>query len=113
MIDWQTLETAEQKAAKEAEAVKKAKTALVQAYLDRSAAEYGYDNIVSLCSYASSSDARFAQEGRAGSALRDAVWRRCHELLAEVEGGTRGMPTDEELLAELPSLSAYLEAPSA
>jgi hypothetical protein len=34
---------------------------------------------------------------------RDAVWLRCYEVLAEVQAGTRPVPTEAELIALLPS----------
>lgn len=78
-------------------------TAKVQEYLDATARERGYDGILSLCSYVTSTDATFAKEGQAGVAWRDAVWRKCYEMLEEVQAGTRTAPTD--IISELPSFT--------
>ena len=75
---------------------------LVQNYLDTKARERNYDNILSLCTYATSTNPTFAKEGQAGVAWRDSVWAKCCSILAEVEAGTRETPTTEEVLAELP-----------
>ena len=72
----------------------------VQSYLDTTAQERGYDNILSLCTYATSAIDKFKLEGQAGVDFRDAVWTKCYAILAEVQAGTRAMPTD--ILSELP-----------
>lgn len=75
----------------------------VRLHLDQVAKSRGYDNIVSLCSYATSTVAKYAAEGQAGVEWRDAVWVKCYEVLAEVEAGLREQPTVEQLIAELPA----------
>ena len=77
-------------------------TNLVQNYLDTKVKERNYDNILSLCTYATSTNPAFAKEGQAGVVWRDSVWAKCYAILAEVKAGTRATPTEEELLAELP-----------
>ena len=77
----------------------------VQRHLDNVARSKGYDNIISLCTYATDSDPIFSAEGQAGVAWRGAVWRYCNTVLAEVEAGTRAQPTVEELIAELPTIT--------
>ena len=83
---------------------RKTLTDAMQSYLDQTAQERGYDGILSLCSYATSSNPRFGPEGQAGVALRDAVWAYGYAVIAEVEAGARPAPTIEELLAALPSI---------
>ena len=78
-------------------------TQQVQNYLDTTAQTRGYDGILSLCSYATSSNATFAKEGQAGVIWRDAVWTKCYEILAEVQAGTREAPTD--IISELPVMN--------
>ena len=75
-------------------------TQQVQSYLDTTAQTRGYDGILSLCTYATSSNATFAKEGQIGAIWRDAVWTKCYEILAEVQAGTREVPTD--IISELP-----------
>jgi hypothetical protein len=76
----------------------------IQGHLDATAQTRGYDHILSLCSYATSLDPVFAAEGQAGVEWRDAVWRHGYQVLADVEGGTRGIPLMGELIAELPEI---------
>jgi hypothetical protein len=49
-------------------------TDAIQAHLDAQARAHFYDGILSLASYAASSDPKWGAEGRAGSAWRDACW---------------------------------------
>jgi len=77
-------------------------SAEVQQHLDAKARERNYDGILSLCTYATSLNPKFAAEGQAGVEWRDAVWVKCYAVLAEVEAGLREQPTVEQLIAELP-----------
>lgn len=76
----------------------------VQAHLDTTAKERGYDGILSLCSYATSSVAKFAAEGQAGVEWRDAVWADATQTFDQVLAGTIPAPTAEELIAALPPM---------
>jgi hypothetical protein len=71
--------------------------------LDETAKERGYDSILSLCTYATSTAAKFSDEGQAGVSWRDEVWAKGYSILADVESGSRAIPTESELLSELPS----------
>jgi hypothetical protein len=77
----------------------------IQKRLDDFAKTRSYDGILSLCSYATSKDAKFSAEGQLGVNLRDATWAKGYELLDEVKAGTRPIPTWEELEALLPVLA--------
>lgn len=79
-------------------------TRAVHAYMDSVAGERGYDSILSLCSYATSSVPRFQAEGQAGVLWRDACWQLGHELIAQVRAGEAPIPTEAELLAMLPPM---------
>lgn len=79
-------------------------TQSVQKWMDSKAQERGYDNIISACTYADSTDAKFAAEGKAAKEWRDKVWRHCYDVVAQVVSGNRDIPTTSELLAELPKL---------
>jgi hypothetical protein len=76
--------------------------ATVQKHLDDTAKTRGYDGILSLASYASSTHPPFSAEGQAGLDWRDAVWGYCYQVLADVQAQTRTIPTAAELIAELP-----------
>ena len=79
-------------------------TAVIQRRLDEIAAERGYDSILSLCSYATSSVPRFRAEGQAGVDLRDQCWMIGYQVLADVAQGLRDFPSDEEALAMMPAM---------
>jgi hypothetical protein len=79
-------------------------TAAVQLRLDTFFQSRGYDGILSAATYATSSVLKFQAEGQYAVEARDATWAKCYEILAAVEGGTSPMPTEAELLAELPAL---------
>lgn len=87
-----------------AEQIQKQLTEAVQNVLDSKAQELNYDNCLSVCSYIDTGVARFDAEGKAFRAWRSAVWAKGYEILAQVQAGERGIPTESELLAELPEL---------
>jgi hypothetical protein len=79
-------------------------TALIQSMLDKEAQKLGYDNCNSVCTYVDTGVAKFDAEGVAFRKWRSAVWAMGYELLAEVQAGTRPIPTEEELVELLPKL---------
>lgn len=80
-------------------------TNAVQEHLDATARERNYDGILSLCTYATSTNIKFAAEGQAGVTWRDAVWAKCYEIMDEVISDTRPIPTKEELISLLPTFT--------
>ena len=80
-------------------------TAAIQKHLDDFARTRDYDNIVSAATYATSTNPKFAVEGKYAVEARDATWTKFYEVLAAVEAGSRPMPTLDELLTELPVLA--------
>ena len=86
------------------EQIQKQLTDAVQHVLDAKAQELNYDNCLSVCSYIDTGVARFDAEGKAFRAWRSAVWAKGYEILAEVQAGKREIPSEEELIAELPEL---------
>lgn len=97
------LTTATQRAQKQAESTRQQLTAAVQRHMDQKAQERTYDHILSLCTYATDLDPVLAAEGQAGVEWRSAVWRHCYVALNDVLAGNRAIPTEAELLAELPT----------
>lgn len=77
----------------------------IQAHLDEFARTRNYDNILSAASYAVSTVPKFQAEGQYAVAARDLTWAKSYEILVEVENGQRGIPTVEEVMAELPVLA--------
>lgn len=73
---------------------------LVQAHIDGVARTRNYDSILSLCTYANSTNDKFRKEGQAGIVWRDSVWSTCYKILAEVQAGARTPPSD--IISELP-----------
>lgn len=86
------------------EEIKDSIIAAVQFHLDAVARSRNYDGILSLCTYATSTDPAFSAEGQAGVAWRDACWRTCYEGFAGVLAGNMPMPTPEESVAALPPM---------
>jgi hypothetical protein len=80
-------------------------TAAVQNVLDSEAQKLNYDSCLSVCSYVDTGVTKFDDEGKAFRAWRSAVWAKGYEILNAVLAGEREIPTEEELLAELPALA--------
>ena len=82
---------------------------MVEYRLDNFAKEKKYANIVSACSYATSSNPTFAAEAAYCVKMRDETYAKCYELindiLPKVQAGLRPIPEWEEIEAQLPVLS--------
>lgn len=64
-----------------------------------------YDGILSLATYATSTNATFQAEGQYGVTARDATWAQLYTIMGEVEAGTRPMPAGyQDIEPELPVL---------
>lgn len=76
-----------------------------QLRLDDFAKTRNYDGILSACTYATSSIAKFRIEGEYTVTVRDLTWSTLYQILADVESGDRHVPTSyEEIEVELPVL---------
>lgn len=82
--------------------IQKQLTDAVQGVLDKKAQELLYDNCLSVCSYIDTGVKKFDDEGKAFRTWRSQVWAKGYEILAQVQAGERAIPTEAELLAELP-----------
>lgn len=80
-------------------------TEVIQHALDDFAKTGGYDSILSLCTYATSSVPKFQIEGQYGVELRDQCWTTGYAVLAEIAAGDRDWPTDEDALAMMPEMA--------
>lgn len=67
--------------------------------LDSLAQSWGYDNIVSACSYANSTNAKFKAEALALISWRDAIW----EVVANVGSETQTVEAFKALLPQSPA----------
>ena len=78
---------------------------IIQGHLDEAAVQVGYDDIKTAVTYADEpSVPKFEAEGKALRAWRSIVWAYGYEQIAAVQSGERGLPTPEQLIAELPPL---------
>lgn len=77
-----------------------------QARLDAFARTRGYDDIKSASDYAGCSVPKFSAEGTYCRDARAETWAKLYEMLAEVEAGTRPMPSGfADVEPELPALA--------
>ena len=77
----------------------------VQARLDNFAKTRFYNDILSACSYATSTNQKYAAEGQYCVSARDQTWEALFAIQAEVVAGTRPMPAGySDIEAELPAL---------
>lgn len=78
-----------------------------EAQLNAFARTRGYDGILSACTYATSTVPKFAAEGQYCVGLRDTTWATLYTMLAEVQAGTRAVPTSfDDIASDLPTASA-------
>lgn len=77
---------------------------VVQNWMDKTVQEREYDGVHTACLYVNSPIEKFQKEGQACLEWMSAVWVKCYEIQDEVLAGTREIPTEEELIAELPVL---------
>ena len=76
-----------------------------QQRLDDFARTRNYASMMSLCTYATSTNPLFSVEGQYGVEARDATWAKLYEILAEVESGIRPVPASyDDIEPELPAL---------
>jgi hypothetical protein len=76
--------------------------AFVTDWIDRQAQAAGFRNAAYLVSYFNSINEEWKAIARAFVPWRDGIWAQCLAILEAVVAGTRGMPTIDDLLAELP-----------
>lgn len=77
----------------------------IQHRLDAWAQTRNYDGILSACTYVTSAVPKFQAEGQRAVELRDQTWGAAYQILAEVQEGTRPMPSGlADIEADLPVL---------
>lgn len=78
----------------------------IQLRLDAFASTRGYDGILSACTYATSTNTKFAVEGQRAVELRDATWAAAYGLFDRVTSGETLEPASfEEIAQYLPELT--------
>jgi hypothetical protein len=77
-------------------------------HLDGVANQYRYESIRTMVTYATSEHPVFGAEGRAAVAYRDAVYAYGIQCITDVNDGLRTIPTEAELIAELPPFTDFL-----
>ena len=95
-----------QKTAERTKALQDSIVAEVEKRLNDFAKTRGYDDIKSASDYAAQTAVpKFQQEGQYALNQRAATWAKLYEVLAEVQAGTRPMPTGyADIEQELPAL---------
>ena len=98
--DWETMRDDEMRARNPVPLQQRIVDA-TQKRLDDFARTRNYDGILSACTYATSTVAKFAADGLYAVQARDATWAALYALLSEVQAGTRPVPDDFEDVAPL------------
>lgn len=81
----------------------------IQRRLDDFAKTRNYDGILSACTYATSTNPKFAAEGQYCVSLRDATWAAAYDILNEVTAGLRPQPTTIAEIEHLLPVMAWPE----
>jgi len=77
----------------------------IKTLLDETARSRGYDDIISLCSYAVSENPAYRAEALAAIAWRDAVSACMVEIIDGIKSKNRSAPTRAAFLAALPTIN--------
>jgi hypothetical protein len=77
-------------------------------HLDDVAKSKRYESIRTMVTYATSEHPVFGAEGRAAVAYRDAVYAYGIQCISDVMAQLRTIPTEAELIAELPPFADFL-----
>jgi hypothetical protein len=105
-VEGQTV-TVKPEVEKPEQAAKRLELAL-DAHIDSVAQSYRYDSIRTMVTYATSDNSQFGAEGRAAVKWRDACYVKAIEIQDAVQAGQRDIPTQAELIAEMPSFESFL-----
>jgi hypothetical protein len=79
-------------------------TAAIRNHVDAVAQAKNYDNAWSLAGYVSSTIPEWAEQAQVFVAWRDQVWSFALAEFAEIQAGTKPVPTIAELVASLPEI---------
>lgn len=98
----------QQELAESPEQAAKRLEAALDAHIDSVAQSYRYESIRTMVTYATSDHPTFGAEGRAAVLFRDACYTKAIQIQDEVTAGNRGVPTEAELIAEMPTFESFL-----
>lgn len=93
------------------ESLKATYTRAAQMFMDGVVGLKGYDGILSLCSYATSTNPSFRAQAQAGVVWRDAVWTEGYSILAQIQAGTMAPPASTEAFLNMLPLIAWPTEP--
>lgn len=103
---WQVVDKTAQELEAESQRLQQTIVGQTQQRLDTFARTRNYDNILSAATYATSTIPKFAAEGQRAVDLRDQTWATLYQILADVQAGTRPMPTSfADIEPDLPELT--------
>ena len=80
----------------------------IDRYLDAQAQSFRYESIRTMVTYENDPNTKFNAEGVGAKAFRSAVYTLGVSLIGEVQSGMREVPTEEELIAELPRITDFI-----
>lgn len=101
-LRWELVKKTPQELQDDFNALEKAYSEVIQKLLDDKARERKYDNINSLCTYATSKREHYRREAQAAVDWRDDVWDYSKELLGKVLAGLAPIPTLQQVLDGMP-----------
>lgn len=102
---WEVVALTEEEMQQRAQQLQAEIVAQVQKRLDDFARTRNYDGILSAATYATSTVPKFAAEGQYAVEARDLTWATLYQVLAEVQAGTRPVPSGyADIESELPEL---------
>lgn len=90
---WQIVAATTEETAQRIESIQVQVVQGAQLRLDNFARTRNYDGILSASTYATSAVPKFSAEGQCCVDARDATWSTLYTVLAEIQAGTRAMPT--------------------
>lgn len=102
---WMVRDKTADELAAEAQALQDSIVSATEQRLDAFARTRGYDDIKSASDYAGCSVPQFSIEGQYCKDKRAETWAKCYEILAEVQAGTRPVPSGyDDIEPDLPAL---------
>lgn len=79
-------------------------------YIDEQANLYRYESIRTMVTYVGDPNPKFDAEGQGALAFRSQCYTLGIMIISEVQQG-RPVPTEEELIAEMPTLESFIQYP--